>query len=185
MPALQQNQVGTAVLAHRAAQWASSFQLLDQQTWRKGYRLTIAVAGLRPGLLEISAIFVPFRKSRSSKLKSLLHSIPRAFPLPHFLVFPSRQKVLSATFAHFKGRSRTLGCFPFSFYLLSPQRGCTAARNKHRHTGAFDPPLPFFLQDPPGWIHFLLWEIKWHSRGGGRGGVTAFISSRKWSVFRL
>lgn len=28
-------------------------------------------------------------------------------------------------------------------------------------------PLPFLpLQDPPGWIHFLLWEIKWHSRGG-------------------
>lgn len=113
--------------------------------------MTIAVAGLRPGLLEISAIFVPFRKSRSSKLKSFLHSIPRASPLPHSLFFLSRWKVLSATFANCRGRNRTLGCFPFSFYLLSPQRGCTAARNKHRHTGAFDPPPPFFsfktLQD--------------------------------------
>ena len=48
------------------------------------------------------------------------------------------------------------------------------------------PLSPFFffsLQDPPGWIHFLLWEIKWHSGGGG--GVTAFMSSRKWSVFCL
>ena len=43
------------------------------------------------------------------------------------------------------------------------------------------PPPPFkTLQDG---FTFLLWEIKWHSGGGG--GVTAFMSSRKWSVFCL
>lgn len=78
------------------------FEPIDLE--EKGYRLTIAVAGLRPGLLEISAIFVPFRKSRSSKLKSFLHSSPRASPLPHSFFFSIKvEGSLSATFANCRG----------------------------------------------------------------------------------
>lgn len=88
MSALQQDEVGTAGLAHRAAQWGSSLQLLNQWTGRKGYRLTIAVADLKLGLLEISTIFVPFRQNRSTRLKSLsCISFLRHFSLPHPLFF--------------------------------------------------------------------------------------------------
>lgn len=75
-----------------------------------------------------------------------LRSMPRASPLPPFF-YIKVDGPLSATFVNCRGRNRTLGCFPFSFCLFSPQRGCTAARNKRRHTGAFDS-SPFFFFFP-------------------------------------
>lgn len=144
----------------------------------------MAVAGLRSGLLEISTIFVPFRKSRFSKLKSLLHSIPRAPLLPHFL-FLYQGGMFSVPRLQIAegGTERTWAVFLFPSASSVPKEEAQL-QGTDRHTGVFDPPPPFFLQDPPGWIHFLLWEIKWHSHGG-RGVLTAFISTRKWSVFGL
>lgn len=130
--------------------------------------MTIAVAGLRPGLLEISAIFVPFRKSRSSKLKSFLHSIPRASPLPHSLFFLSRWKVLSLPrlqIAEGGTGHWVVSLFP-SISSVPKEDAQLQGTNTDTLELLIPPPL-FFLQDPPGWIHFLLWEIKWHSRGGG------------------
>lgn len=79
-----------------------------------------------------------------------------------------------------------LGCFPFPSASSVPKEDAQL-QGTNTDTLELLIPLIFFffssLQDPPGWIHFLLWEIKWHSCGGGGG--TAFISSRKWSVFRL
>lgn len=143
MSALQQDQVGTAVLAHRAAQWGSSLQFLSQQTGKKGYRLTIAVAGLRLGLLEISTIFVPFRKSRTTKLKSLpaFHSQGTSLPSPPLGFYTK----VECSLCHVcRGRDRTWG--QFSFFLLPPQSAKRMHSCKeHRHTGAFDSSLPSLL----------------------------------------
>ena len=145
------------------------------------------MAGLRLGLLEISTIFVPFRKSRSTKLKSLLHSILRSSP-PAPLLFYIKVEWPLSRWQIAEGGTEHWAVFPFPSASSVPKEGAQLQGTNADTLELLILLSPslfffFFLQDPPGWIHFLLWEIKWHSCGGG--GVTAFISSRKWSVFCL
>lgn len=140
--------------------------------------MTIAVAGLRPGLLEISTIFVPFRKSRFSKpKKSLLHSIPRAPPLPHFL-FLYQGGMFSVPRLQIAegGTERTWAVFLFPSASSVPKED-TQLQGTDRHTGAFDPRPPsanflyfvFSFKTPQDGLTFCFGKLSGIHMGRGRG----------------
>lgn len=61
-----------------------------------------------------------------------------------------------------------LGYFPFSLCLLSPQRGCTAARSKHRHTGALDSSLSFSFKTLQDGLTFCFGKLSGIHVGEGK-----------------
>lgn len=149
MSALQQDQVGTAVLAHRASPMGFLSPAFEPIDLEERLQIDNCSGRTQTGPSGNFCHLCSFQEKQILQAEEFPAFHSQGISPPPLSFFSIKvEGSLSATFANCRGRNRTLGCFPFSFYLLSPQRGCTAARNKHRHTGAFDPPTPFFPSRP-------------------------------------
>lgn len=168
MSALQQDQVGTAVLAHRASPMGFLSPAFEPIDLEERLQIDNCCGRTQTGPSGNFCHLCSFQEKQILQAEEFpaFHSQGISPPPLSFFFFYQGGRFSLPRLQIAEGGTGHWVVSLFPSISSVPKEDAQLQGTNTDTLELLIPPF-FFLQDPPGWIHFLLWEIKWHSRGGG------------------